>query len=568
MAGRHLRRAPRGKTTTAAVTVLLLVLAGVAGVFVYRVTRDHSKPAVPVASASCDEVAVSVLVDPAISSAIHAIADNWTGTRPLVDGKCVRVDISETDSPTATLSLSQLNAKLPSLWIPNSRLWASRLAAQAADPSGPVSKMQVGDSLATSPVVLAVPPGKAAALAPVVKARGLAAAVAATQVTVADPAATTDGLLAMLALQAQLGRPDGTPTQQLVAAIVSIAPATVLLPADGLTALAQHPATAPALITTEQAVAAANRGAPTPFVTALYPGVPTPVMDFPRVRFPGGADDQATADATDAFVQQLATPFAADSLGGLGLRNAAGDPLSGKNLVAGLAAARLVPTAPSTSGRVDTALREWSGASQDSRTLVVIDVSGSMADPAGNGQSKIQLTLAASTTALNFFPDTSSLGLWIFSQDLTPTKQDWLELVPVGPLGGTVGNVPRRVALRQAVSSIASRVHGNTGLYDTALAAYQSAVAGYDAAKSNSVVLLTDGANVDDTGLTLPALLAGLKAASDPGRPVRIVTVGMGNQADAAALRAISDATGGPSYIVRNPADIKGVFLDAVLKRK
>jgi Ca-activated chloride channel homolog len=567
MAGRHLRRARRGKAVTAAVTVLLLVLVGVAGVLVYRVTRGHPKPAPP-AAASCPEVAVSVVADPAISSAIHAIADNWTRTGPRVDGKCVRVDIDEIDSGTAVLSMSQLNAKLPALWIPSSRLWVTRLAAQVVDPSGPVSKMQIGDSLATSPLVVAVPPGKAAALAPVVKARGLAAAVAATQVAIADPTNTTEGLLAMLALQAQLGHADGTPTQQLVGAIVSVAPATVLLPADGISAIAQHPASAPALITTEQTVAAANRTAASPFVTALYPGVPTPVMDFPRVRFPGSADDQATADATDAFAQQLNTPFAAQSIGAVGLRNAAGDPLSDKNLVAGLSAAPLVPTGPATNGRVDTALREWGAGSQDSRTLVVVDVSGSMADPAGNGQSKIQLTAASAATALGFFPDTSALGLWVFSQDLTPTKQDWLELVPVGPLGATVGNVSRRTALQQAIGTIGSRVHGNTGLYDTALAAYQSAVAGYDPAKSNSVVLLTDGANVDDTGLTLPQLIAQLKAAQDPNRPVRIVTIGIGNQADAVALKAISDATDGPSYIVRNPADIKGVFLDAVLKRR
>jgi hypothetical protein len=47
---------------------------------------------------------------------------------------------------------------------------------------------------------------------------------------------------------------------------------------------------------------------------------------------------------------------------------------------------------------------------------------------------------------------------------------------------------------------------------------------------------------------------------------VQILTMGIGNQADTSALRQISDATGGLSYTVQNPADIKGVFLDAILR--
>jgi Ca-activated chloride channel homolog len=211
-------------------------------------------------------------------------------------------------------------------------------------------------------------------------------------------------------------------------------------------------------------------------------------------------------------------------------------------------------------------LKDWAAASRDSRTLVLIDVSGSMGDPAGNGQSKIQLTLAASVTALGFLlPDTSDLGLWIFSKNLTPTS-DWQELVPVGPLGGRIGPLSRRDALRQAVTTIPARVNGNTGLYNTALAAYQQANASYDPNKSNSVVLLTDGQNVDPGGIDLPTLLAKLRALRNPAKPVQILTMGIGNQADTSALRQISDATGGLSYTVQNPADIKGVFLDAILR--
>jgi hypothetical protein len=39
----------------------------------------------------------------------------------------------------------------------------------------------------------------------------------------------------------------------------------------------------------------------------------------------------------------------------------------------------------------------------------------------------------------------------------------------------------------------------------------------------------------------------------------------MGAQADAGALRAISNATHGQSYIVLNPVDIKSVLLQSIV---
>jgi acetaldehyde dehydrogenase (acetylating) len=44
-----------------------------------------------------------------------------------------------------------------------------------------------------------------------------------------------------------------------------------------------------------------------------------------------------------------------------------------------------------------------------------------------------------------------------------------------------------------------------------------------------------------------------------------MVTIGIGSQADAAALQAISSATHGQAYIVLNPVDIKSVLLQAIV---
>jgi secreted protein with Ig-like and vWFA domain len=122
--------------------------------------------------------------------------------------------------------------------------------------------------------------------------------------------------------------------------------------------------------------------------------------------------------------------------------------------------------------------------------------------------------------------------------------------------------------LSDEVAALDDRLGGDTGLYDTALAAYRAVQAGYDPAYVNSVVLITDGENDDSTGgLELPELLAELEAAADPQRPVRIVTIGIGPDTDPASLQAIADATGGTSYVATRPSDIETVFFRALLAR-
>jgi Ca-activated chloride channel homolog len=108
-------------------------------------------------------------------------------------------------------------------------------------------------------------------------------------------------------------------------------------------------------------------------------------------------------------------------------------------------------------------------------------------------------------------------------------------------------------------------VGGNTALYDTALAAFQDVSAHYDPSSVNVVALLTDGTDVDPDGIGLHALITRLKAEYDPAKPVHIVTIGFGADADAGALGRIAAATHGQSYVVKNSKDIVGVVLDSII---
>lgn len=108
-------------------------------------------------------------------------------------------------------------------------------------------------------------------------------------------------------------------------------------------------------------------------------------------------------------------------------------------------------------------------------------------------------------------------------------------------------------------------LRGDTGLYDTILAAYQSALADYKAGSESVVIVVTDGENDDPTGgLSEKQLIAQLKKLQDDKKPVRLVLVGMGPSTDVKAMRRVTHSIGGLTAVALNPADISGVFATAM----
>ena len=89
----------------------------------------------------------------------------------------------------------------------------------------------------------------------------------------------------------------------------------------------------------------------------------------------------------------------------------------------------------------------------------------------------------------------------------------------------------------------------------------------WEPGRVNSVVLLTDGQNDDDRGISLTKLLTRLRAEHDPRRPVPLITIAYGAQSPVEALRAMSAATGGATYIAQDPRQVRQVFLEAIQQR-
>jgi Ca-activated chloride channel family protein len=571
MSGRHIditvtRSRSRRRRTLLIVGAAAAVAALVAGIS--AVFPNHPDAATPKAVACHGTVGLRVATAPALGGPVTEIAQNWMAEHPSVHGRCVDVTVTSDASALQERTLADSGGAGTDLWLPDSSLWAHKLTADQAGLPGLTAAVDVRRSLAASPLVMVAAPNKATELNKVgARATWRQIVAGKLAMTVADPLSSTDGLLSLLTVEGLIHRPGATSTQlDLISVMVRISHATLSASQVGFDRLAAHPDNAPMLTASEQEVIAANTAAHATVAAAVYPDEGTLAYDYPIVRLRHADDDPALPTVAEQFEAQLRSPDARARYSRVGLRTVDGTLAQNFGAAQGVAAAP-VPSlpAPKATQAVDI-LRLWSAALTDTHTLAVIDTSGSMNEPAGNGQSKIAVASGSAVAATGFFPDTSQLGLWAFASDQGPNTP-WAQLVPLGLMTDRVGPVDRRHALVAAAQSLPGRVHGGTALYDTALAAFDAVRNSYDPARANSVVLLTDGQNDYAAGITLQALLTTLRTEVDPARPVPIITIGIGN-ADIKALQAISAATGGKAYLVRKAADVRGVFLDAVAQRR
>jgi Mg-chelatase subunit ChlD len=498
------------------------------------------------------DMKLAVVAAPSIAPAISAIARRWQANDASVDRVCVHVSVTAQDSRAAEQAVPGLGTAV--IWIPDSSVWSSRLVTDSPDIAQYVS---VGKSVATSPIVVAATPARLTAVTAAAKKGWNGALTGTTPVAVPSPTDTTEGALTLLSLRAQLGT-SAAANDALGSTFLQLAEKVVPNSAAGFSAVKDFPTTAPSFIATEQQVINANAGKSTPVATAVYPSGAGAALDFPFVSITRSHTTVYT-HALQAFEQQLAQPAAVATLNSINLRDPAAEPFqTGSDVSApSRKSVKLMP--PPTSPSVTNVLRSWVAAGASNRFLAVIDVSGSMKDNSGNGQSKIQVAADAATAAVTLMPDAWAAGLWIFSLRPAPAN-DWTELVPLGPVGSN------RSSLLSAARSMPSRAVGDTALYSTALAAFTSVSNHYQADKVNSVILMTDGANTDPADSSLPALIAALKQAYDPKRPVNINTIALGADADVNALQQISAATGGRTYVVRNAQDIRNVFVRVALR--
>jgi Ca-activated chloride channel homolog len=615
--GRHLaQRRRRRPTALLAAACLLLVVALGIGAFVVFVNQ-------PAQSLACREgnLPLRVVVSPDQAEVITQAAAEYERRRPAVDDRCVDVQVRGADSAEVAGALSTgwdetTQGPRPDVWVPAASTWALQVALrQQASGQEVLIPLEYPAKVATTPMVMAMPEPMAKAIGwprTDIGWRELIGLVAeqkgwqalgqpqwgAFKLGKTDPNLSTPGLEALIAaVFAATGQTSELSVETLVKqedrlrqVILGLerapgqdadTPATFLANLQQADQAGQTLDFVSAVPLDEKSVWDYNRGnasgledggeraKPEVPLVAVYPKEGTLVADHPWVVLRAPWVDEAKQRAAAGFLDYLQSEPIQTRFQEAGFRTSegrAGPQLSEANgLVPDQPARVLAPPAPKV---VAAALQSWNAARKRSNVLAVFDVSGSMKEevPGTGGKTKMDLVKSATSQALALFAPETNLGTWVFSSNLAGPR-DWAESVPIGPTNARLPNGKlRRQVLAESLAALQA-TDGDTGLYDTSLAAFRAVQRNYAPQRINIVVLLTDGINDDPTGgINRAELLRRLKAEQDKERPVQIITVAYGANADAASLKLISQATGGLAYVSRDPRDILRVFTDAITK--
>jgi Ca-activated chloride channel family protein len=303
----------------------------------------------------------------------------------------------------------------------------------------------------------------------------------------------------------------------------------------------------------ERDVAGHDAANPATSLVPIYLPQNPVIADFPYAVLTAAWVDATHRAAAGAFLAYLQRPAAQSALRTSGLR--APDQTVGtaplradQGFQAALAAPRKSP-GPAALSQI---MGQWSQLQRGTNLLTVLDTSGSMGEAVpGTALNRLQLMQQTAAAGFSLLPSQTSIGLWDFS--VRPGQNsEYREVVPYGPVTQPVGSVPRQQALIAAASGL--RAGGSTPLYNTIYAAFHYMQGRWLPNATNVILVITDGANEFTGGLDLPTLLDKLTHEAQADKPVIVIAVAVGPEADAASLQQVSQVTSGKTFVARDPA--------------
>ncbi|GAA2605306.1 substrate-binding domain-containing protein [Streptomyces tubercidicus] len=570
------RRGARPRALVLATGVVLTVVAGTV------VALDNGL--LPFGGTCGGEVTrLDVAASPDIAPAIRAVAHSAREEAARADGRCLDIKVASRAAHEVADAFGQRPVDPEfQVWIPDSSLWVDRVGAERGTP------LATAGTLATSPIALGAVPKAATSLGWPAKNYTWTELTRATtsgdapHLGVADPSRSATGLLSLARVSAANAKetPDRTAADARTAATARLLnqraadsdrQAMATLPRDGSAAEQRNPRRNQALLLSEQAAFAHNTHADDgPDLDLLYPEGGTARLDYPYTLVDNSETDPERSRAANRFLTLLSEPAGQRALRRLGFRDPTGEADPKVVRTAGGRAPQpytAAPAEPPTAKELQALMGMWTITVQNARLSTVVDASASMGAPVPghNGRSRMDLAKKSLLQALTSFTSEDEIGLWKFATTLDGDK-DYLELSPTERLGGRdKDGSTHRDALADAFGSLAPQPQGATGLYDTTLAAYEKARSTYASGKFNALVILTDGTNDDAHGIGLDALVSKLEKLSDPKRPVPLIALAIGPEADTSALHRIVAPTGGSTHRVSDPSQIHQVMLKAIM---
>ncbi|WP_329044691.1 substrate-binding and VWA domain-containing protein [Amycolatopsis sp. NBC_01488] len=541
--GRHSPDGRRRRLLVPAVATGLVVVVG-AGAWV-TVSAVKSRP-------TCEQPAkVLVTASADIAPALELVARG-------LNLQCGSVEVQTREAAAAAerLALSDGSPR-PQVWVPD-----STLALRRAHQLGAADVPETGAAVASSPVVLAVAedvakgigwPERTPTWSDVLGAQGAVPGMS-------DPARDAVSAVALLGLRESV-KAAAEPAGAYVALLRRFSATTLGAETDLIARLPGSSGSGGAgAVTTfpasENSLLRHNIEDPTSPLVAVY-STAVPTLDYPFAELGGITPQQRPI--VDALRDAVLGDAGADAIAKTGLRAAGGQALRAHTddprvSPPGIRTANLPPATA-----VDELLTQWAGINLSARVQVLVDVSGSMnAQVPGTGLNRMQLSMQATAKALHLFKPTTELRMLAFSTHLDGDK-DYRELLPMAPVAQHLAD-----GALDKLAQVKATPDGGTGLYDSVLDTYRTARREWEPGRLNLVIVLTDGRNEDPHGISRAELLTELAKLQDPRRPIPVIGVGIGPDADKAELDQLTAATGGQAFVAPDPAKITDVFFAAL----
>lgn len=456
--------------------------------------------------------------------------------------ECVRLDVTVADGREAAARVALIGAHV---WIPDDAAWASIASGLKLAPP------EVHETIATSPIYLVADP----ATAERVEAGGsswlglanLASGPDGLRLVVRDPGGSGDGMLAAGAVGEAVWIKSGmdASAHALTAALPNTRTVQDVAVPEAAGEVALVPEYAVPGVLSEHGE----------HLVAIAPVDHTALMRYTWLPTAEAATDPAVAPAIRRTLEALRSEQGDVQLEAAGLRRPDGEAPA-LAAAAGLPAMSAAPFEVLGRHHVEHVFATWYVSDRRSDLLVVIDVSGSMANVVnGSNRPLIDLVREGTNELAGLLPDDSQMSIWEFGSRLDPPR-DHRELLPKALL-----TPAHREALAGVTATMTAKRTG-TGLYDTLLAAYIAGRDSYRQGVPNHVLLFTDGRNEDDPGsVSADGLTQALIAAQDPARPVKLTVVTFGPDPQADLLASILKPIGGYVDPLTNAAEVNAVFI-------
>jgi Ca-activated chloride channel family protein len=212
-------------------------------------------------------------------------------------------------------------------------------------------------------------------------------------------------------------------------------------------------------------------------------------------------------------------------------------------------------------GVVSAAIDQWEDIRKPSAVLELVDISGSMKEPIGDGRSRLDGAISGVQSTVGHFRGGDEVGVWAFTTEIKSELGD--NIVPVREfksLGADKEN------LQDSVEDLRRANKAGTPLYDAISKSYDYMLERAEPGRINAIVVLTDGDDTDSK-TSLESLLVKLNSAKTEGgnsTQVRIFPIAYGEEAKLEALEQIAKASGGQAFDASDASKIDTVFASVI----